>query len=450
MGALEDTLAALQQQGLAANPYAQFGSAMGQAKNVYIGDDPYKALAANAAQSFIAGLAGGYGQGQVKQDLAKVPGLIPQLYANPTQVVNPGIDSGSFNALQIAAQADIQQQARDIYQAGLIEREKQQYNPAVPGMQADAALKQMDLLAQLEKRKAFENARTLQQSAPSVPTSQAASGGVVDPVTPQTVLNPQAPTAKPAGQGQVGRSLPEFLAQFRSAALPDMESQQKADAAAMEAYQAEQNNLATQKANQDKITADKLATEQTKFNEELRNSSSAINTLDTTISKLQSIIPNIPDYGAPFVGEYAKLKDEIVARTPLGKFDDAAQKRLVAASTLDAITPKFAGEIIKAALPGPLTEKELAFVIKALPGENKTQQQNQAIVDYMTVARDLGKFENAFKQAGVKSKLTPPQINQLWEKERARLGGSFLLDGKVNPEVYKKTDFLNNLLGGTI
>jgi len=442
-----EALAQAQNQAIANNPYAQFGSVLSQAKNPYArADDPWGALAANAAQSLLAGMATGYGQGQVRQELNQIAPQLPALYADPMSV-DVG-DNDILGGLQRAAVAKQQAEMQGLNLLGAEERVKFGANP----LQVVQAMREQSKL-NAELQALYPN----QVPAQTQPQGQALS-------VPEQVLKAPVtiPTQQPQNQPEVPASttqeiaVPNQQAEFRRLLSTGMPYEQAIEAAQKNVSDAlkfnrdlkmegvkQQGDLLKQQ------QAAKLEVEKAAKEAELKQTE-AFNALDASISKMEGVVPNLPDYGNPITGGASRFSDEMLARLPLGKFSEKASKNLAATSELDANLPKFAGEIIKAALPGPLTEKELAFVTRALPSDNKTPQQNQSILQTMKLARDIGKFENAFRQAGARKGLTPNQIAQKWEQERARLGGSFFVGSSVNPEVIQATEALNNLLGGKL
>ena len=147
----DDYLTQALQASMARNPYAQLGAGISQAKNPYLGKDPWNDLAAIGAQGFIGGLAGGYGQAQVQNDMGRIAPIMGQLYQNPTQATNPGIDDALFNDLVLGAtKSNLEQQKKwaDIYQTEAI---KSQIQAADPLNQIRASREGLDLARELER-----------------------------------------------------------------------------------------------------------------------------------------------------------------------------------------------------------------------------------------------------------------------------------------------------------
>lgn len=459
---LGEALAKIQQQSLANNPYAQFGSVLSQAKNPYAtADDPWGALAANAAQSLLGGIASGYGQGQVNREMGQIAPLVPQLYADPMAATNPGIDAGMFGSLQVAAQNDRASRQKELQDLFLSESVKQQLNPQAPLFQIQASREKMRYARELGALLGVDPNQIAAASG-QTPSEQLPQGQL--PAAEQVFKAPATvPTQQPQNQPQAPEAglqevaVPNQQAEFQRLMATGMDYDAAMEAANKNVADAIKFNRdlkmeSLKQSGAEKELKTKAELEQNAaYDKAAMERSATLSSLDQNMSLLEGAIEDLPDYGMPVTGDLASMFDQFAARTPmLGKMSSKANKNLSASSTVSTAAPAIAGALLKEAKLNPVTEKELEFVLKAYPSTGKTKEQNRAIITGLKQGRDLLKFDTLFTQAYRKRGLTPAQINQKLEEERARMGGSFYENGYLKPEIVEATAALSNILGGKL
>lgn len=453
----DDYLTQALQASMARNPYAQLGAGISQAKNPYLGKDPWNDLAAIGAQGFIGGLAGGYGQAQVQNDMNRIAPIMGQLYQNPTQVTNPGIDDALFNDLVLGAtKSNLEQQKKwaDIYQTEAI---KAQIQGADPLNQIRTRKEGLDLVRELEwaqkngmlaqspgatnQEADIEGAK---QAAPmAVPSPQDVFGAVAMPAQAQAPAM-AANAAQEMSQQQAllpVPSLEEAMSKYPSLSYKDAEKEALGDI-----REVKKANLKLQtEALKPKAPKAEAKGGQDDLAAWLEETSKVYNQIDMPVQAIGAALPKLPDFGAPLgIGKAKEVGYELGARalkgTPQG---DSINEALKARGVINSNIPKFIGEIRKFVLPGSLTEKELVFLFSTVPTEAKTEAENLAIYETMVKARDLLKFENSFKQYMAKRGFNKSQIIGKWEDTRRQLGGSFLVNGELNPKIPGYIDALN-------
>ena len=468
---LNQALAQIAQQSLAQNPYAQFGSVLSQQKNPYItAEDPWSGIAASAAQGFLGGLSSGYGQAQVKRQMQEITPLIPQLYADPMSV-KVG-DSDILSHLQRQALAQQAANQHKLKQVGLEEFAKFKGNPLLQMQENKAALdfaQQMSDVLGVPAEEAYAALKGIKTNKTNPATGAASQPLAQAPgQTPSADQVFKGPTVVPTqavqaqAQAPAGRAMEMPVPDITALTEKFRQGGKVPYAKAAEAAQAEYKRIMD--ANKDlqiesvkqagKVSEQKEAArldQESKFNDMLKAKTEALNTLDRDIATLELAGPNLPDYGDPLLGGASKLWDELASRRGyLGGFSEQSKKNLAAASAVASVAPAVAGKLLKEAALNPVTENELGFVLTGFPGENKTKEQNQTIIKTLKIGRDMLKFENAFTRFYKNKGLSSVEINQKLERERAALGGSFLKNGTLHPDLIQATQTLNSILGGSL
>ena len=424
---LDQALAKVTQQAAATNPYMQFGNLFAQQKNPATANDPWGSIAAGAVQNLVSGMATGYGQAQVQNDLSQIAPILPQLYQDPSTVQNPGIDPSIFNTLQIGGIKNQQEQQRELAKFFQQETIKSQLNPQAGLYGSQKRLADLDLIRGL-------NEFQLQQQA-----MREAQGGAVQPNTTAAAAPLAAPTQGVAAPSNGQQDAVPGLEQLRQKYLALGQPFQKANEAAI----AEQGKVLDE--NRKRVTSaseiqNKAKADQEKSElEALTKRQQAFDNINLAVSQMEGAMENLPDYGGTFGGMKSMFDENAARYLPEGSsLQKGAAEKQAAAAKMAAASPIVLGPIRQQLMPGSLTEKELQFLFKLVPDEFKLSSANQEILGGLRSIRDLSKLENLYiSDAKGRGKSLIEAKTEL-DGIRSQLGGSLIDDrGSLKMETKK-------------
>ena len=423
---LADAIKAAQQQALAENPYAQFGSSFAQTKNPYASKDPWENIAAAAAQSFLGGTAMGYGKADVANDFSKLAPVIPDLYLNPDKAVNPGMDSDAFNRMLIAAKQ--QQGSNQSALSQLIQEEKikNSLNPQLGKYQVDEEKGLLELL-QMQRDMQPVGAAGAAKAAGDNSTASLPPGS---PTKAVDSVSPVDTTAKPS-------ALKAALEKIKSE-RPDMTNKEfkEVSKAYTEAeIQRETNALKTE----GDLKAD-LSKKDKEQDIELKNQKikddADFDTSDQAIKAMGNALNDLPDYSGPFGSIADTYNRKVLAQMPKDSEDYInASRKVVAAETIGSLSPIIVAPIRKSVLSGATSDFDVQFLLRVLPNEFKLGDVNKAVFGNLKAAADIRRAEKLFRTRSEAAGLSQKEIVDSFNQVRNLMGGSFLSEeGTLKPQ----------------
>lgn len=433
---LSEALAQIQQQSLASNPYAQFGSVLSQQKNPYaVVDDPWGALAANAAQQLVAGVAGGYGQAQVGREMQQIAPLVPQLYSNPMAVSNPGLDDSVFGNLQIAAQNQRSARQKELEDLFLSESVKQNLNPQAPLFQIQAQREKMKYAQELAAMLGVD------PSAVNAIPSQAPAGQM--PAPDQVFKAPPvaAPTQQAVPQSPIVSNeipVPNERAEMQKLMASGMPFEDASKQAASNVQKAlDFNRQLKLEGVKEEAGLRKLKSEQDIAMQ--REQKEADKGFDTTIQAIQQMglsLQDLPNYAGVSGGFEKFLDEQKAAYLPKGsEAQKKAAKGAVAAEMLGGTVPLAIGDLRKELFPGSTSNFEVGILLKPFPEGTKLSETNAALFNNIQKAANIRLVERQFRNWGRSQGWSDKQVQDAYEQSRAKMGGTFLDEsGQFKPQ----------------
>ena len=428
---LGEALKQAQAQALAQNPYSQGGAMFGQFKNPYASKNPWENIAAGAIQQGISGLASGFGQGQVAKDMGILSQVVPDLYQNPGQAVNPGVDPSVFNNLQVVGQARQQGALDNINQIAAIAEARERAKGQSPAGQLKLSEAQLGIIKQVQE---LVDQNAMPQG--SVERAIATFTGQPMPVS--------TPVAQSQAEGSVGKPV------MGAPVLPQAATEQVAPSKTMDALikkysgpgvpRGEAIKLASEEAKGDisvavdneKKQQDTLIKEREKLGAILKESNEKTGRLNDSLAKYEAAQADMPNFfGA--TGGLEESYTNLMAVFGTGARGERANAQLNAKKAVETIGAEFMAQLRKDLMPGALTEKELEFLQKTVQSAYNTPGQNKIILENLKSMRDAQNTYNSFLASGARKGLTQREIESNWSQMRDQLGGSFLITEEGSP-----------------
>lgn len=429
---LAEAIKAAQQQAIASNPYANFGQMFGSAKMPANSGNPWNNLAGIAAQQAIAGLATGFGQADVNNQMQQIAPQIGQLYANPMAAKQGQVDDSVWGPLLNAAYQN--EAARRAEQAQFMGQEKYKVDiaPDSPGKRTENMIKTIELNNLLREQGLDLNGNPLvQKEAPVVAVAPAAAASQIVAENPTPVATPVAPvvTATTSNVGDFAKIKKQFLDSdptITPAQASEYANQYIKDKTA-EALKIKESELrkGEKEADQKGQGAVKQAEN---FQTKLADLDKTYNNLDMAVADLTSAVKDPVDYGG-VTGGLQELYDWGVGARMLPEGSEAqlaSQRRLNSAKKLSTTAPDVIGKMIKETLSGPTSDKDLAFFLQKMPTKYETPGEQKTALAQLQKARDYARFKSSFMNQRLQLGRSPAQIDSELEAFRSALGGSFV------------------------